>query len=124
VKAREAKLLADKLDTFDLDFTVNVSKSTGFTLDLRGTKLTYDAAKGTLTCKGVTAPVKITDDLLDLKVLVDRGSVEVFAGSGRVAMSIAVIPDAKNDKLELLPTGGDLIIRVARVWRMKSAWGK
>ena len=54
-----ARTLADNLDAFEVRSHLDVGKSDGFTLDLRGTKLIYDARKGTLTCKDVTAPVKL-----------------------------------------------------------------
>ena len=123
-KAGVGKNLGDGLDAFEADFRIELGKATGFTLDLRGTKLIYDAAKGTLNCKDVTAPVKARDGLLDLFVLVDRGSVEVFADGGRVAMSIAAIPAEKNGKLVLTATGGDMTLHSATVYRLKSAWGK
>jgi sucrose-6-phosphate hydrolase SacC (GH32 family) len=112
--------MGDDLDAFDLEFRIESGNTNGFTLDLRGTKLTYDAAKGTLTCKDVRAPIK---NLYILRVLVDRGSVEVFANGGRVAMSVAAIPDEKNRKLELIPNG-EITVKSASVWRMKSAWEK
>ena len=120
----EAKTLATDLDAFDVNLTVSLDKATGFTLDLRGTKLVYDAAKQTLTCKDVTAPVHPRDGILPLRVLVDRGSVEVFADSGKVAMSIAAIPDEKNRSLILAPSGGGVTIIGGNVYRMKSSWEK
>ena len=121
----EAKTLGTDLDAFDLHLTLLPSKSlTGFTLDLRGTKLVYDAAKGTLACKDVVAPVKGRSGELNLRVLVDRGSVEVFADNGRVAMSVAAIPDEKNRDVVLTPAGGSVLLRGGGLWRMRSAWGK
>ncbi len=120
---KERLTLADNLDAFDLELEP-ASPYAGFTLDLRGTKLVYDAAKGTLTCKDVTATVS---NLEHLRVLVDRGSVEVFAGSlirGRAALSVAALPDEKNRKVELTPTDGEITIKSGAVYRMKSAWGK
>jgi fructan beta-fructosidase len=125
--------LGENLDAFDAELTIDVQKAAGFTLDLRGTKLTYDAAKATLTCKDVTAPAKAKDGVLELRVLVDRGSVEVFTNVldrwrerefSNVAMSVAAIPDEKNRKLELTPQGGELKLLSAKVYRMKSAWEK
>jgi fructan beta-fructosidase len=117
------RTLADDLDAFDLSLTAHPSKSTGFTLDLRGTKLVCDTAKCKLTCKDVSAPLPDPgSDGYRLRVLVDRGSVEVFSG-GTVAMSIAAIPDEKSRKLELIPHGGEVQLTV-RVSRMKSAWEK
>jgi sucrose-6-phosphate hydrolase SacC (GH32 family) len=127
---KEAATLADKLDAFDAELTLELGGAKGFTLDLRGTKLAYDATKQTLTCKGVAAPLaptvnpqKANGGEIQLRVLVDRGSVEVFANRGRVAMSVAAIPDEKKQTLELIPNGGTLVVR-GGVWRMKSAWGK
>jgi sucrose-6-phosphate hydrolase SacC (GH32 family) len=58
-----------------------------------------------------------------LRVLVDRGSVEVFNDQG-TAMSIAALPDEKNGKLQLVSHGGAVTVTSASVYRMKSAWGK
>jgi fructan beta-fructosidase len=117
---KERLTLADELDAFEANFHI-ATADIDFTLDLRGTKLDYDARKGTLTCKDVTAPVP--NGSVDLQVLVDRGSVEVFANGGLVAMSIAAIPDEKNRKLELIPQG-EITIISAEVYRLKSAWEK
>ncbi len=120
-------ILADNLDTFDMELEIEAGGKVGFTLDLRGTKLVYDPAKSTLTCKDVTVPVTIDDrvSLIFLRIVVDRGSVEVFLAGGRIAMSVAAIPDEKNRKLELIPQGGNVrIFPGAWVYKMKSAWEK
>jgi fructan beta-fructosidase len=126
-------ILGDNLDAFDADLTIDLKKATGFTLDLRGTKLTYDATKEALTCKDVTAPVKTKNGVLKLRVLVDRGSVEVFPNTldrhgiiegSFAALSVAALPDEKNRKLELTPVGGEIGLPWASVYRMKSAWEK
>jgi fructan beta-fructosidase len=122
-KLSEARSLASNLDAFQVALEVEMLKATGFTLDLRGTKLSYDATKQLLTCKDVTARVPLVDRKVSMGVFVDRGSVEVFAHGGRVAMSIAAIPDEKNRKVELIPQAGEIRIDVG-IWRMKSAWEK
>ncbi len=123
------KTVAEGLDAFDmvaalkLEPTANAKQST-VAFSLRGTELLYDLTKKTLTCKGVSAPVPLHGGKLILHVLVDRGSVEVFADGGRVAMSIAAIPGEKNSKLEISASGTDLAIETLEVWRMQSAWEK
>jgi fructan beta-fructosidase len=117
-------VLADNLDAFAVSVWIDPGKATGFTLNLRGTILTYDGAKKTLSCKDVTAPVELDKNVLRLQILVDRGSVEVFADNGRVAMSIAAILDEKNRKVELSPRGGAVTITEGTIYRMKSAWEK
>jgi fructan beta-fructosidase len=123
--------LADKLDAFELWAEIDVGKAASVGFDLRGTKLLYDTKKQTLTCKGVTAPVTMTNPInekltkrLRLRVLVDRGSVEVFADGGLVAMSVAAIPDEKNDAVALVWSGGDVTVDQFYVYRIKSSWGK
>jgi fructan beta-fructosidase len=118
------RTLADDLDAFEFQFGIEPGKETGFTLDLRGTKLVYDAAKGTLICKDVTAPARPEFGKLALRGFVDRGSVEVFAWNGRSVLSVAATPDEKNRKFAVTAHGGTLTVPVCRVYRMKSAWGK
>jgi fructan beta-fructosidase len=124
LKLKEARTLVGDLDGFEAWVAVDLGKADGFTLDLRGTKLKYDAKKGVFTCKDVTAPAKVYDGQVSVTVFVDRGSIEVFAEGGKSVMSVAAIPDEKNRKLEFVPEGGEVTIRHAVVHRMKSAWEK
>ena len=124
LKLKEARTLVGDLDGFEAWVAVDLGSADGFTLDLRGTKLTYDAKKETFTCKDVTAPAKAYDGKLIVMVFVDRGSIEVFAEGGHSVMSIAAIPDEKNRKIEFTPKGGEITIRHCVVFRMKSAWEK
>jgi fructan beta-fructosidase len=123
------QVLAENLDAFDVDLILDKTNSAGFTLDLRGTKLTYDPAKQTVTCRDVTAPLaKSESGKLCFRVLVDRGSIEVFGigntrGYSAFAMSIAALPNEKNTKLELIPAG-KLVVNEIFVFRIKSAWEK
>ena len=52
------------------------------------------------------------------------GYVEVFTDESRVAMSVAAISDEKSRTLGLTPHDGEVTIRSAAVYRMKSACGK
>jgi fructan beta-fructosidase len=116
--------LGDKLDAFDLGINVAPGKTKELTFALRGTNLVYDVAKETLTCKDVTAPAKLRGGSLRLRVLVDRGSIEVFVNGGEVAMSIAAISDEKNNKAELLATDTDAKLQSVILYRLRSAWTK
>ena len=70
-------------------------------LDLRGTPLVYDAAKQELVCKDVRAPLRPQNGRVRLRVLLDRGSIEVFGNDGRVAMSVARFPEHGIDRSAL-----------------------
>ena len=45
--------------------------------------------------------------LLKLRILVDRSSVEVFAGDGRVVLSSLFFPDVLNKEFKMYATGGN-----------------
>lgn len=45
--------------------------------------------------------------LLNLRILVDRSSVEVFAGDGRVVLSSLFFPNAANQEFKMYATGGN-----------------
>ena len=125
-KVAKPMKLAGQLDACDMEISVDVNQAAGFTLDLRGTKLTYDAKKQTLTCKDVTARVTPWNGrlhTLTLRVLVDRGSIEVFADAGKTVLSLAAIMEEKNWTIEFTPQGDGVEISCA-VYRMKSAWEK
>src|SRR6185312_4173853 len=121
--------LADKLDAFSVFAEIDVLDAETVGFDLRGAKLIVDVKKKTITCKGVSAPMLFTSPFnehlpkrLVLNVVVDRGSVEVFADHGLVAMSVAALPEASNSAVELLWTGGEITVVQLKVERLKSAW--
>ncbi|MDF5735586.1 MULTISPECIES: glycoside hydrolase family 32 protein [unclassified Nostoc] len=47
------------------------------------------------------------NSLLKLRILVDRSSVEVFAGDGRVVLSSLFFPNSANKEFKLYATGGN-----------------
>ena len=86
---------------------------------VRGLDLVYDGAKQALACGKVTALVRPVDGKVLLRVLIDRGSVEVFANAGAVAMSVAHVPP-ETDRA-LTARGAGTLDRV--IWRnVRSAW--
>ncbi|HEY1186522.1 MAG TPA: glycoside hydrolase family 32 protein, partial [Gemmata sp.] len=129
-KPQEVKkplVLVEDADALDISLDVHWRAGGAFTLDVRGTKIVFDPTKWTLTCKGVTVPL-VRDvapgggGTVRLRVLVDRGSVEVF--TGETALSAAVVHDEKNRKVEFVPQGGLVMVGSAGIYRLKSAWEK
>jgi sucrose-6-phosphate hydrolase SacC (GH32 family) len=51
-------------------------------------------------------PVPLEDGKLRLDVVVDRGSVEVFANGGRTSVTALALPEAGATGLALLSEGG------------------
>lgn len=90
----------------------------------RGVPIAYDAQKKALTCGKETAPVALVHGVLRLRVLVDRGSIEVFANDGRVALVAAALPRLADTGVELFAGGGAARAQNFSVAVLRSAWSR
>lgn len=70
----------------------------------------------------LSAPLKPIDGNVTLEFLIDRNSIEVFGGKGRVYMPIGVQLADRSRTLELTCQGGSLIIRNMDVHELRSIW--
>jgi sucrose-6-phosphate hydrolase SacC (GH32 family) len=109
-------------DLFDIDAVFEIGRAKRIGLDLRGVPLVYDATRHELACRGKVAPLAPVGGRIRLRVLLDRGSVEVFGNEGRVAMSIGVIPEDANRGLGLFAEEGPARIVALSIFPMRSAW--
>ncbi|MFV0378560.1 MAG: glycoside hydrolase family 32 protein [Mangrovibacterium sp.] len=110
--------------TFDLK-TVN---SFGFLLrssrGADGTEIRYDATRNQLSVLGKTAPLAPEGGKIELDILVDRSSVEVYASGGRVVLSGQFAPAANAQEYLLYNTGGELLIEKLEVTELKGSPAK
>jgi fructan beta-fructosidase len=91
-------------------------------VSVQGLTVAYDQAKSLLTCGSHSAPLALPDDrALRLQILVDVGSVEVFANDGSVAISHGATPPKGEPTLEAAAEG-NVAPLVIEVDRLKSAW--
>jgi sucrose-6-phosphate hydrolase SacC (GH32 family) len=110
-------------DLLEMDTTLELGETTVVTLGIAGAEVTLNRPQGTLRCGGVEAPLPIDGEgRLRLQVLVDRGSIEVFAGDGRVALSEGVLLPPGKKALVLSATGGEARIVSFDLWELHSIW--
>jgi sucrose-6-phosphate hydrolase SacC (GH32 family) len=69
-----------------------------------------------------TAPVALRDGGLPLRILVDRGSVTVFAGDGEAVLTDQVFPPAGAAGVSLFGVDGDAHVRDLDIWSLNSIW--
>ena len=86
--------------------------------------MVYDVRKQELVCKQVKAPLPLVDGELRLHVFLDKGSIEVFGGDGRAAVSVGAIPDDDDHAIGLFSRGGEAALRTLEVYPLRSAWIK
>lgn len=70
-----------------------------------------------------TAPLRVVDGRLNLRILVDVSAIEVFAQGGETVMTELILPDSTALKFSLTTTGAARSLRVAAlsVWPLKPA---
>ncbi len=112
-----------KGDLLDIEAEIALDGDDSVGLIVRGVPVTFDAKKSEITCRGTTAPLRPRDGKISLRVLADRGSIEVFGNDGEVAISQAVIP-ADDHTLKAFAAGGPATFRSLVVHELKSAWPK
>ena len=109
-------------ELFDIRAEFEVDDASEFGFNIRGTPVAYDVKGRQIVCKGVKAPLKPEGGRVRLRILVDRTSIEVFAGGGRVYMPVGVVHPDDNKSLETTATGGAAKVTRLEVWELKLAW--
>ena len=87
-----------------------------------GIEIRYDATKNTLSCEGKVIALPPEDGKIQLEILLDRTSIEIFGNNGKIVMSTCYIaePDAQN--LVLYNTGGELMVDKLEIYPLKSMY--
>jgi fructan beta-fructosidase len=87
-----------------------------------GTELLYDVKRGTLSLLGTSVPLLPVDNRINLEILIDRASIEVYANGGQTAISQCFNPREKADDLVLFNSGGEVIVHALDIYQVESAW--
>ncbi len=113
----------DKLDTdaFAIDVRYRVRDNPVVRLKIRGVEVSYDRDKSLLICGNKHAPLKPVQGNVRLLILGDRGSLEVFANNGRVALSHGVLLDRSRPLFAL--EGKHTGLKVSS-YPIRSVWTK
>jgi fructan beta-fructosidase len=88
-------------------------------LDVRGTAISYDARKEELSAKGTVVPLKAVGGAVALRVLVDRGSVEVFMQGGTAVLAVVAVPPRERRSFALTAVGGTAEIDALELWELR-----
>lgn len=109
-------------DLFEIEAELQLGSAKELTFTLRGVPLTYDPAQQQLSCLGQHCKLSPRDGKIALHIFVDRRSVDVFGGNGRLYMPMASAITPTERSLELSAKGGPGRILSLKVYELKSAW--
>ena len=117
----EVNLLATgtKLDLFDITCEWELRGAEKVTLIVCGMPVTYDVTAQNLLCKGIVAPVAAKDGRIPLRIIGDRGSLEIFANEGAVAISVGHSPGESDRTLKASVQGGEATLHKPRIGDLK-----
>jgi sucrose-6-phosphate hydrolase SacC (GH32 family) len=109
-------------DRLDIRAELAVGDARAIEFTIRGVPTVYDVEKGEIACSGKSAPLSPIKGRVRLRLLVDRGSVEVFGNDGFVALSIGIRPHKDNRSVGLWARGGTAEVRALEVAELESSW--
>ncbi|MEQ1823807.1 MAG: glycoside hydrolase family 32 protein [Fimbriimonadaceae bacterium] len=105
----------------DIEGSWRVPKSGSLICNVNGTDIKLDAAKGTLSALDKSASVDLSGGKFNLRIIVDRTSMEIYAQDGLVSMSLFALPRPVAKGAELSSEGqwdGQV-----KVYELGSVWG-
>lgn len=109
-------------DLLDIELEVELQQARQLVLELRGARIGYDVASAKLTMGGRVLALAPEDGCVQLRILLDRTSIELFAAHGAVTHSNVFFPDPANRTIVLTAVGGAAQIRKLVVHELQSIW--
>ena len=107
---------------FDIRSEIESGNAAVVSFEVRGVAVVYNVASETLACLGESAPLDMVQGRINLQILVDRTSIEVFANDGKIVMSFSLPLAPDNTSLEVFARDGKATLNSLDVWHLKSIW--
>jgi levanase/fructan beta-fructosidase len=104
-------------ECFDIHLRFSSGNATALILDLRGEPVRIDAAAGEISCCGRTMPID-TSGPVELQILLDITSIEIFAQQGERVMTSCFLPDLENTSYSLIVEGGEARLKTLRIYEI------
>ncbi|GIX02706.1 MAG: hypothetical protein KatS3mg112_1643 [Thermogutta sp.] len=109
-------------DLLDILFTLQSGSAREIVIDVKGVRLTWFPSRGELECLDRRITDLPRDRPLDLRWLVDRTSLEIFALDGRYVMSFCWPFGPKPGQLTITAQGGNAVIESLEIHELRSIW--
>ncbi len=87
-----------------------------------GIEIRYDATKQILSCLGQGVVLAPEDGKIQLEILLDRTSIEIFGNGGKAVLSSCFTAEPDANELVLYNTGGELLVEKLDIHPIKSMY--
>lgn len=118
----ENPLAGVRSELCSVELDVEADDDASVELRLGGTSVVYTPRTAELTVLGKSVVLSGVKRRLQLRALLDRTSVEIFAAGGRYVMSFCVRPGPESGGLAITTTGGEARIASLLVSELRSIW--
>jgi fructan beta-fructosidase len=106
----------------ELDARFQPGTATNVIFTLRGTPVIYNCQGQQLSCEGITNALSPVNGVITLRILVDRGTLEIYANNGLVYMPMSVTPTAGAQPISLVASGNGAQLLSLNLYNLGSAW--
>ncbi len=107
-------------DLFDVEMELAVLPDSSFGIRFCDKLITW--SKGRIKCLGQKADIPAWDGLVNLRILVDCTSIELFGNNGEVCMSSCFLPTGDTGRVQICADKQSIQIRAMTVHGLSSAW--
>jgi fructan beta-fructosidase len=107
---------------FDLKAQFSVGTAQSLTFKFQGLTVTYNAAAQQISCNGDTQSLPAINGSVQLEILVDRDTIEIFGNNGQLYMPLPASNSTGNSLISLTCTGGNAGFSSLTVNKLKSIW--
>lgn len=122
LKAGENPLADFEAELFEIKTEISIGSAKEIAFNLRGVPITYDVSSQELSCRGLKAKLEPANGKISLRLFVDRTSVDIFGGGGRLYMPIGMALAPENRTLSITAKGEGARIDSLTLYKLKSAW--
>jgi sucrose-6-phosphate hydrolase SacC (GH32 family) len=107
---------------FDVKAQFAAGSAQTLTFTFQNVTVTYNASTQQIACNGDTQSLPPINGTVQLEIIVDRDTIELFGNNGQLYMPLPASNSSGNSLISLTCTGGNAIFNSLTVNQLKSIW--
>ena len=107
---------------FNLNVKLGAGTAQFITFSFQGATVVYDVTSQQISCNGKTNSLAPNNGVVQLQIIVDVDSIEIFGNQGQLYMPLPVNNPAGNSLISVTCSGGSAIFNSLAVSKLKSIW--
>lgn len=108
--------------SYDIQLKISPAGKANVRLSLFGIQINIDAPQNQIRCLDSAAPLFAHNGMIDLRMLVDTTSIEVYINKGQALIFNGCIADYNISKFEIEAMGCAMIVEDLKMAELKSVW--